>query len=62
MNQTKGNNNNNFSCVSVGCDVKNCIYHSANDICTADRILVENQNANQKVETFCATFTPKTNG
>ncbi|MGI5935233.1 MAG: DUF1540 domain-containing protein [Oscillospiraceae bacterium] len=58
MNQTKGNNNN-FSCVSVGCDVKNCVFHSKGDICTAEKIMVENENANRKAETFCATFTPK---
>lgn len=45
------------NCVqNVGCCVKECKYHSANDYCNARSIAVESENAQRKGETFCATF------
>ena len=47
-------------CLSgVSCDVATCVYHSPGNCCTAKGIAVENENAEMKVETFCATFAPK---
>lgn len=43
----------------VGCDVVNCKYHGSDNHCHADRILVESTNATRKSETFCGTFTAK---
>ena len=40
----------------VGCKVKECIYHTRSDLCTAQRITVSNEKATRKTETFCATF------
>jgi len=42
----------------VGCDVKNCKYHSNDDKCYANSITVESPSAVSKSETFCGTFTP----
>ena len=41
---------------NVGCKVKECVYHTKSDICTAREITVSNENARRKAETFCATF------
>ena len=43
----------------VSCDVKNCIYHSEYDQCTADRIAVGPSYASSCSDTVCATFVPK---
>ena len=43
----------------VSCDASNCVYHTPGNNCKADKILVENENAEMKVETFCSTFAPK---
>ena len=44
----------------VGCDVKNCKYHSGSrDCCTAAHIDVQNKSALNKAETYCGTFCPK---
>lgn len=40
----------------IGCCVKDCKYHVSSDVCAAERIKVENAQAKQKGETFCATF------
>ena len=40
----------------VGCGVRDCLYHSENDRCQAERIIVSNEHARRKAETFCATF------
>ena len=40
----------------VGCKVKECVYHTRSDLCSAQRITVSNENAKKKSETFCATF------
>ena len=45
---------------NVGCQVKDCAYHSASDICTARKITVSNEKARRKAETFCATFENRT--
>ena len=53
-------NKNGCSCVTaVGCSVENCTYHTKENRCGASRINVQNEQATQKVETFCATFTPR---
>ena len=50
----------NESCAqNVGCSVKECRYHSAQNYCNARTIHVENENAHRKGETFCATFESK---
>lgn len=41
---------------NVGCSVKECRYHSAQNYCCAREITVENPDAQRKGETFCATF------
>ncbi len=43
----------------VGCDVITCKYHAKDNSCCADCISVKNENAAQKSETFCGTFTPR---
>ena len=43
----------------VDCGVINCKYHSADNSCVAHNITVENHNAMKKAETFCGTFTPR---
>lgn len=43
----------------VSCDVENCAYHDAGNICTAASIDVKNESAVTKAETFCGTFTPQ---
>ena len=40
----------------VGCKVKECVYHTRSDLCTAQRITVANAEARRKDETFCSTF------
>lgn len=44
---------------SIGCSVKDCRYHTAQNLCNARSIYVENENAHRKGETFCATFENK---
>ena len=47
------------SCISgVRCQVENCSYHGAGNVCTAGKIDVRNEDALTKAETFCGTFTP----
>ncbi len=41
---------------NVGCQVKDCLYHTDTDKCHAEKITVSNEKAQQKAETFCATF------
>jgi len=43
----------------VGCDVSACRYHGEGNCCCAGNIHVENRNATEKSETFCATFAAK---
>ncbi len=43
----------------VKCQVTNCKYHTAENCCSAQRIQVQNENAQQKAETFCSTFAPQ---
>jgi len=42
----------------VGCIVKNCEYHSEDDRCHADNIMVsaERGECDNEIETFCDTF------
>ena len=44
---------------NVGCTVKDCIYHTRSDVCTASQIHVSNEKAQRKAETFCSTFENK---
>lgn len=54
--------NNSCTCVqNVGCNVKECKYHSPQNICNARQIHVQNENAQRKSETFCSTFESKVN-
>jgi len=48
------------ACVqNVGCTVKDCKFHSAQNYCNARQITVENEDAQRKGETFCSTFESK---
>lgn len=54
------NNTKNKNCItSVGCDVTNCAYNTADRHCSAQRIDVKNEAARAEFETFCSTFSPK---
>jgi len=41
---------------TIGCNVKDCKYHSPENLCHASRINVQNEKAQRKSETFCSTF------
>ena len=41
---------------NVGCTVRDCVYHTRSDLCAARKIVVSNENARRKAETFCSTF------
>jgi hypothetical protein len=43
----------------VYCGVISCKYHTKNNLCTAEKINVQSENAVRKAETFCSTFAPK---
>ena len=43
----------------VGCDVIACKYNTVDCRCSAERISVQNENANSKSETYCSTFCPR---
>ena len=45
---------------NVGCKVKECLFHTKSDLCTAQRITISNESARRKAETFCATFENRT--
>ena len=47
---------NNIGPRSVGCTVKDCRYHSAENKCRASKIVVSNDHAQNMTETFCSTF------
>ena len=40
----------------VECTVKDCRYHSEANRCRASEIIVSNEHAQNKTETFCYTF------
>jgi len=40
----------------VVCDVKSCAYNHDGSMCCADAIMVQNESAQKKAETFCSTF------
>ncbi|MBQ8077197.1 MAG: DUF1540 domain-containing protein [Eubacterium sp.] len=40
----------------ISCEVKNCVYHSKGDDCTAKQIKVGNPLAMHESETKCETF------
>lgn len=44
----------------VGCNVKDCKYHSSENLCKATHINVQNEQAQRKSETFCSTFESRT--
>jgi hypothetical protein len=44
---------------NVGCSVKDCIYHTPNNVCSAEHISVQNESAQRRAETFCGTFSNK---
>jgi len=53
--------NNSCNCVqNVGCNVKECKYHSPENLCNATHINVQNEKAQRKSETFCSTFESRT--
>ncbi len=43
----------------VGCDVSACKYNTVDCRCSAERISVQNEQANSKGETYCSTFCPR---
>lgn len=43
----------------ISCDVKNCVYHKEDCICTAEQINVGPSFATSSTDTVCATFKPK---
>ena len=43
----------------ICCDVKNCVYHSGDTYCTADKISVGPHHAETSADTICATFKQK---
>ncbi|HCA30159.1 MAG TPA: DUF1540 domain-containing protein [Ruminococcaceae bacterium] len=43
----------------VYCDVKNCVYHRGDDICSADKIKVGPTHAISSIDTVCDTFKPE---
>ena len=43
----------------VHCDVKNCVWHGADTLCTADAISVGPNRATTSSQTLCATFREK---
>lgn len=43
----------------VACNVKNCVYHAENDMCSAGRIQVGNGAATSAKDTCCDTFKAK---
>lgn len=43
----------------IACNVKNCVYHTMNDSCSAGRIQVGNYSAKSCSETCCDTFKAK---
>ncbi len=45
--------------VCISCDVKNCMYHAANNTCSAGKIHVGNGMASNAQETCCDTFKAK---
>ena len=45
--------------VCVACNVKNCVYHDAADVCTAGKIQVGNGSAKDAKDTCCDTFKAK---
>ncbi len=48
------------NCVqNVGCSVKDCKYHGMSNVCMAEHISVQSENAQRKAETFCNTFVPR---
>ena len=52
----KQNDGKKISPDTVGCTVKDCRYHSGANRCRASAITVSNEHAQNKTETFCATF------
>ncbi|HOB35963.1 MAG TPA: DUF1540 domain-containing protein [Candidatus Avimonas sp.] len=52
-------NQNEFETPTVYCDVKNCVYHKGEDICTAGRIRVGPSHAISSYDTLCDTFKPE---
>ena len=45
----------------VVCSVKNCVYHTENNVCSAGKIQVGNGSASTAKETCCDTFKAKQN-
>lgn len=40
----------------LGCKVKNCVYHSEENLCSRDTIKVGGSNAKESCSTCCASF------
>ena len=45
--------------ICVACNVKNCVYHAENDMCSAGKIQVGNGSAASAKDTCCDTFKAK---
>ena len=45
--------------VGIKCDVKNCVYHSGECSCVAEKINVGPASAECSADTVCSTFKPK---
>ena len=43
----------------ISCNVSNCVYHAANNTCSAGKIQVGNGTANRAEDTCCDTFKAK---
>ena len=43
----------------IACNVKNCVYHTENDACSAGKIQVGNGAATTYKDTCCDTFKAK---
>lgn len=50
---------NEYETPTVYCDVKNCVYHKGNNICTASKIKVGPTHAISSLDTLCDTFKPE---
>lgn len=43
----------------ISCQVSNCQYYMTGNYCSADKIQVTPQHANNTKDTDCSTFTPQ---
>jgi len=50
------NSQNNNQITHIHCDVKNCVYHDRNGVCTAKNVSVGPTFAVSSADTICSTF------